>query len=198
MKIKKLLLIVTGFVAGIAFISACGSGSGNGVGPLASIAATIGNAVDVVFSNGKSKLTATNVQDALDEVDGRVDTLEAKNGIADLSTTLIGTWTGKTYIGKGIFSTHITFKSDKTFTCGGNITADPNSIVPSSGPNALLQDGRGVCIIGGTWQAFHSTVLLIPSVISEDYAALRFNYIDASNMEFDAYSGFGVTILTKN
>src|SRR3989338_6420560 len=83
MKKTKINFLMIGFLAGIAYVAACGTTA-------QSLADTIGNAIDLAFSNITSGLTAENAQDAIDEVEGRVDALEGST----LSTLLVGTWSG--------------------------------------------------------------------------------------------------------
>ena len=61
MKQNKLVLLMAGFLAGMMYVVACGT-TGQ------SIAAAIGNAIDVVYDNTTSGLTATTVQGAIDEI----------------------------------------------------------------------------------------------------------------------------------
>src|SRR3989338_1060145 len=115
-KKSKFTYIFTGFIAGIVYIIACSGGSGAG-GVATSIAASIGNAVDVLFDNKNSGLTATNTQAAIDEV---MDKLSAKN----LRQNLIGTLVGTEYGSSGLASSSayelpatLTFNEDGTFAC---------------------------------------------------------------------------------
>ncbi|MFC1708304.1 hypothetical protein ACFL59_16045 [Planctomycetota bacterium] len=65
------LYLSIGFFAGAVFVS-CSGGGGTSVP--ATLAAAIGNAIDVVFDNGTTGLAATNVQDALDETNAKLAT----------------------------------------------------------------------------------------------------------------------------
>ncbi len=53
-----------------------------------SVSAATPSAADVSYVNTSSGLTATNVQDAIDEIDGRVDTIEGDYGVANGLATL--------------------------------------------------------------------------------------------------------------
>lgn len=108
--------LTVGFVAGMVYVAACG-------GVVNSIAETIGDAVDLVFDNSTSGMTAENAQDAIDELDERADELDGRadylEGI-NLSTLLTGTWAGVEYCTQcetnGSEIT-ITFNADETFSC---------------------------------------------------------------------------------
>jgi hypothetical protein len=121
MKIKPMIYLEVGFVAGIFYLVACG-GSSSG------IASAIGNAIDVLFDNTASKMVATNAQAAIDE-------LAYKNPTSVTPDMLVGTWTGLQY---GVRSTQadistlevsntftITFNVDGTYTCSGIPENDP-------------------------------------------------------------------------
>lgn len=159
MKKTPLLYVTLGFIAGIFYIAACSGG--NGLSPSASIAETIGSAVDILFNNSDSGLTATNVQTALDEIDGRVDALE-KN---DLKSLLVGSWTGKqrrTSRGLGgeeINTVSLTINADGTYSC--SIEASPADAASSSKTNFALQNNKFICDSGcRLWQLFGSTLEL--------------------------------------
>lgn len=56
---------------------------------------TVDQASEISYNNATSGLTATNVQTALDEIDGNVDNLVTLSGVA-LDSTSLGTFTGTT------------------------------------------------------------------------------------------------------
>ncbi len=58
--------VLLGFLCGVLWFSGVGS----------AIAQAVADAVDIVYANGTSGLTATDVQAAIDEIDGRLDTVE--------------------------------------------------------------------------------------------------------------------------
>ena len=109
MKRIRYLYLVAGFIAGIVYVTACG-GASNG------IAASIGNAIDVLYTNTTSALSATNVQAAIDELLNRIKVLEASG---TKTTDLIGTWVGEVY-SNGTDEPEnvaITFNEDGTYSC---------------------------------------------------------------------------------
>jgi hypothetical protein len=59
------------------------------------VASAQNEASEISYSNATSGLTATNVQNAIDEVDGNVDNLVTLSGVA-LDSTTLGTFTGVT------------------------------------------------------------------------------------------------------
>ncbi len=108
MKMTRLIYLMSGFVAGVVYVAACG-GTSN------SVASTIGNAVDVAYDNVASALSATNVQDAIDEVVARITALETCD---DISAKVVGVWSGKIYgISADHSATSITIDADGTYTC---------------------------------------------------------------------------------
>jgi len=115
---KKIAVFVAGAVFGIGFIIAC-SGKSGGIGSSSSLAASIGSALDVLFNNSPSGLTATNVQGALDEIDSRTDILEAK----DLKSLLVGSWAGQqrparaSGFGNDTDAVTLTLNADGTYAC---------------------------------------------------------------------------------
>ncbi|MDJ0973834.1 MAG: hypothetical protein QNJ98_05195 [Planctomycetota bacterium] len=77
---KQIIGSFIGFVLAISFLAACGGGGGG------SIASTVQQALQVLFDNTASGMTASNVQEAIDELDGRLDTTETDVG--DLGTRM--------------------------------------------------------------------------------------------------------------
>jgi hypothetical protein len=67
---SALALLGAGFAAGIAFVASCRDGTSGGA-----LAAAVLDALGVDYANATSALAATNVQDAIDELDARVDAL---------------------------------------------------------------------------------------------------------------------------
>ena len=64
---SRFYYIALGFLCGFAFVIGCGGGGGGGGTPPAG-AQEVVNAVNVLYSNAVSSLTATNVQAAIDEI----------------------------------------------------------------------------------------------------------------------------------
>ena len=103
MKYAKMLYLMLGFVAGISYLVACGGGT-------SSIADTIVNAIDVVYSNTTSGLSATNAQAAIDE-------LATNQSDIITTTTLVGTWSlVMAYDSTNTVAGVITFNGDGTYT----------------------------------------------------------------------------------
>ena len=121
MKKSKALYLATGFVIGVLYVSCNGAQVAN------SIAATIGNAIDVVFDNTSSGLTATTVQGAIDEVASSVDGINTRvtslEG-SELADLLIGAWTGTEYCEhcdqSETYETSFTFNADGTYSCANS------------------------------------------------------------------------------
>lgn len=194
MKKTSFLYVTFGFIAGIFYIAACG-GAGSAVA----------DAIDEIFNNDESGLAAENVQDAIDEVETRVDTLEGQN----LSTLLVGSWTGSEYSENGtIESLSITFAADGSYTCVGN----------SSSPSLRSSD---VCSSPVSWNVFKKTIRLVFSstssgssgsssgssasltrqVTTSEQVLLPVNFIDADDLEITTHSediGMAVLILAKS
>lgn len=111
MKRSALVYVMAGFLTGVIYISACGGGSN-------SVAASIGNAIDVIFNNTSSGLSATNAQAAIDELATKVNDLEKGNKIgADLASDLVGAWTGTYCNGADCQDISITLNSDGSLSC---------------------------------------------------------------------------------
>ena len=85
MKKWKVGYLVLGFVVGVSYLVACGGSS-------SSVAAAIGNAIDVVYDNVTSGLTAINVQAAIDENAAAITDLQSSG--STLSDQIVGTWNG--------------------------------------------------------------------------------------------------------
>lgn len=167
MKATKWLYLAAGFVVGVSYLVACG-GSTN------SIAATIGDAVDVVYSNVTSALTATNVQAAIDEVVVRVKTLEGATSSDSITTdALTGTWVGTQYYNKTpTESVTVTLGANGAFSCSGGAS---NSALAASGVPS-------VCAATYTWGLKGHIILLTPSAGGNDYRVIQVNAVDATNV----------------
>ncbi len=189
---KKIFYVVLGFVAGVGYIVACSSGQLAGVG--ASLAAAIGNAVDVVFDNTKSGLTSTNVQDALDEI-------TAQHGDR-LAALLVGTWAGNEYgmTGYGSRKTPmtLTFNADGTFSCTIENPIDGEKISqkllyqlgePVSGYWTCKEEGSA-----SHWEVVGRTIHLSLLAAADSAPTIHDRYymlpvVLATNTELDFFSG---------
>ena len=106
MRKLKLWYITLGFIAAVAYLVACGSGSN-------SIADIIGKALDISYDNSTSGLSATNVQDAIDEVS------VSYNQVL-IESDLVGDWHGLIYQDQDSDKElTLTLVSDGTFSCDG-------------------------------------------------------------------------------
>lgn len=86
---KKIGLFLAGILTGIMYVAACGGGN-EPLEVTKSLAQAVTNATDVFFNNSTSKLSATTVQVAIDEVEARVDTLETYH--PKIADAIRGTW----------------------------------------------------------------------------------------------------------
>jgi len=107
MKQFRYAYLVAGFLAGVVYVAACGGASKG-------IAASIGNAIDVIYDNAASALTATNVQAAIDELVDRLEVVEASE-----SNGIVGVWDGTVYFlnTQEPENIRITFNEDGTYSC---------------------------------------------------------------------------------
>lgn len=138
MKKPRSLYLACGFIAGVAYITACGSTS-------TSLAEALGNAIDVLFDNTTSELSATTVQDAIDEIDATVDLLSGKG----LSTSLVGTWTGTAYDDENDFEDIVlTLAGDGTYECSGSVTASGSTFTNPT----VLHDSHTICDGETAWE----------------------------------------------
>jgi|APSaa5957512535_1039671.scaffolds.fasta_scaffold66749_1 hypothetical protein len=113
---RKYIFLLIGFISGSLYMIAC-SGSGQ-TGIQSSIAATLGNAIDVIFDNSESGLSSSNLQDAIEELNTKIVTLEKQfQPGSELAAIITGTWSG-TYSNEGN-STDIslTLNSDGSLSC---------------------------------------------------------------------------------
>ena len=108
---KKYLFLVVGFLTGIVYVAACGTSVPDSV---ADAVATVVHAVDVIFDNTTTQIGATTVQGAIDEVEGRVNSLESSNVTA---SSLAGTWSfASIYDATETVSGSLTFNTDGTYS----------------------------------------------------------------------------------
>jgi|GEM_PF-6223988 len=109
MKKAKMSYVMLGFIVGVAYIAACGSGSGPVAGVL-NAASNLMKAIEVGFDNATSGLESTTVQSAIDE-------LAARDNIT--GDQLVGKWTGTMYnIDYWDYKITITFHADNTYEYG--------------------------------------------------------------------------------
>jgi hypothetical protein len=77
--LQKYLFISLGFISGIAFVVSCGNETGTGgkvvLQNLAQAAQTVIHAIEVVFDNSSTNLSSDSVQEAIVEVNSKVDAL---------------------------------------------------------------------------------------------------------------------------
>lgn len=119
---KKYVFLMMGFVVGILYVAACGTDVPS------SLADAVVHAIDVVFDNAASGLTATNVQAAIEEVGGRVDTLE---GNTPTASSLVGTWTFATPFEATAQPGSLTISADGTYTATTGFALDTVSFCSS-------------------------------------------------------------------
>jgi hypothetical protein len=161
---KKWPYIVLGFLAGCIYIYSCGGGS-NG------LATTIGNAVDVLFDNSTSGLSATNVQTAIDEV--------TANQVLVTADQLVGTWTGGVYDNNGRDGSipySFVFNADGTYSCS--------------------VDDEYLCSAGSTYQIVGNNVILLRTGLYSNYRPAIVVSFDSTKMNF-IYYGDNLAVLTK-
>ncbi len=124
----KAVYVVVGFIAGIVYILSCSGGGGSG-GVAESIANTVINAIDVVYDNTTSKLSSTNVQAAIDELNDLIQTLQ---GDHSFQKKIVGTWNFKrVYTDTTV---QLTINADGTYSSadgfdGGGCTAGGYTLV---------------------------------------------------------------------
>lgn len=180
--------VLLGFFLGVFFIISCGGSSVS-----SAIADSIGSAINVVFSNTDSGLESTTVQDALDELDGKVDALENSNVIEDdLESLLVGTWSGTyEYTGTNFgdpVEVSITFNSDGTYSCVDDT---------SKNQGAFRGSYDGCEGNSASWSVYLRTIKL--QWVYEDVTQkmfFRINYLSASRIEL-TQSNNEVVVLTK-
>lgn len=161
MKQTKLLFLMAGFLVGVCYVITCGGGA-------QSIADAVTDAVDVLFDNSSSGLTATNVQSAIDEVESRINSLESAN---DFSSLLAGSWTGS--------------ESDEDATTTG-ISLILNSSGTYSCSDFLSSFTSAVCDSPVSWDV-ENNVLKITYTVPDGFTAsgnifLPVQNVDSSNL----------------
>lgn len=153
MKKTNLSYLVLGFIAGIAYLVACGGGT-------SSIADIIGRAIDISYSNTSSGLSAENVQDAIDEI------LLSTDAIA-------GTWQGILYSqGKADYKpedfesyrqatsdVEFSFDADGSFSCSGDLSKT-NAFILHNGSSTICEGPGYAEDESRTWEIFGNTVLI--------------------------------------
>ena len=87
------IFLCIGFLAGVICITSCGSSGGT-----PAIAATIGNAIDVLYDCATSQMTGANLQEVIDEVDARLDTLELTPPAGPAGIVWRGPWQNQDYV----------------------------------------------------------------------------------------------------
>lgn len=191
MKARQSIYLLCGFLAGIVYVS-CGGAAGV---PNA-VADAIGSALDVTFANEDSGLTGTTVQAAIDELDGKVDTLETNHG-TDISSLLEGTWTGTVYFNDNCTlaecsatDVSLTLSSDNSYTCSGTSL---------SNNNRSLSGSNTVCSSASSWEVLTRSLLLHYNNGSNDvFKVLQINFISSTKIELHDSSIGETYVLTKN
>jgi len=206
MKKMKFNFFVIGFLVGVVYVAACGD-----VGQ--SIADAIGDAVDVMFDNSSSGLAATDMQSAVDELDGRVDNLEGTS----LGTLLVGTWTGSEFCNRcGTSSSgettglSFTFNADGTYSCTiadssfsgiDDICDSPVSwTVLKKTIKVTFQVSSSSCAASSSSDG-SSTSTCTGGSTSSRIAVFPVHYIDSTSLEIidnDDDAGLGIVELTKS
>lgn len=74
-KLTQVGFALAGFLAGAVFVASCRDGGS--LTFTGAVGAAVAEAIDILYSNATSGLAATNVQAAIDELDGRVDAAAA-------------------------------------------------------------------------------------------------------------------------
>ncbi len=163
MRNGKFLYITLGFIAGVFYIAACGTGSNSG-NISDSIAGTIINAADVLFDHTSSGLSASNVQSAIDEVNAKVQ----RN---NLKSILEGaTWTSRPAGESSPSGDTITFNEDGTYSC----------TYGTSGRSMIAQLGS-VCAGPISWDAEKLGLVTLTHGSSPD--VVSFYIFEASSTE---------------
>lgn len=175
-----------GFIAGIIYVAACGGGSS--ISEVATAAAeTIGNAVDVIFSNTDSGLTATTAQGAIDEIDGRVDALEESNiESSDLATRLAGTWTGTGYYSNRCALADcssdditLTLNAEGSFSCSGSTVLNTAEFLASD---------KDICSAPLEWNPLTNSILFTYTETGSGEEAFKIfviNYLSSTKLEIN-------------
>lgn len=190
------LYILSGFILGASYIVACGSGSN-------SLAQPVENAIEVAFDNSNSKLNATNLQAAIDELNEKVDALETGGVLPLKQSDLVGTWKGETIFlnpqGKRFSNISLTINANGTYSCSGDPTVQgrythnneffsPNSESP-------------VCKNPVSWSVIKRAIIITFNYEGElKELAYPVYYFDSSNIEIltgQSDNSFAVTSLSR-
>lgn len=128
-RVKTVALVLSGFFGGIAFVISCSNGGG---GSSASGQSVI-DAINVAFDNLTSGLSATDVQEAIDEVDGRLDAVEA-DAATHLDTTAANqTKSGALAVGGLSVNGAVSLTGALSFGSGANEVLDAGDVVDLTG-----------------------------------------------------------------
>lgn len=176
---RKLTFILIGFITGAIYMVACGGGSGSS-GITNSIAASIGNAIDVIFDNSESDMEATNVQAALEELSASIAQLTSQNNSVPSTESLIsGNWGGSRYHNESctrakckVDDLQINLATNKSLTCSGSEIADSQNFIAT---NSTL------CLNGGQWELLKKVILFTDNTGA--YKAYRISYISETDLE---------------
>lgn len=127
---KKQLTLIWGFLFGVLYVVGCGGGA-------QSIAQAVADALDLPYDNSESRLLATNVQDAIDQV--------ADEAGVTTSESLTGDWSGY-----------------KNSSAG----QEPASLVLSPDGSASCDFEARICDGVQTWELFGKTIKLNYEAVS--------------------------------
>ena len=178
--------MMIGFIAGASYVVACG-----GSGASSTLAAILGAAADVTYGNTSSGLTATDTQAAIDEVETRVDALEAP--ISDTETLLAGSWSGDTYYSNecsaancSVSDTALTLNTNGSYTCSGT---------GISGYSSMLSSSHSFCTNPGSWEVLIQSIKLTDD--SGNFMVFHISSLSQEQLELTYHNG-ATLVLTKN
>lgn len=184
----KYLYLATGFLAASTYFVACGGGS-------STIAQAVTDAINVLFDNTESGLAAGNVQDAIDELNEKVEALQAGGVLPLKQSDLVGTWNGVTLSNHGNFENiSLTLNSNGTYSCAGD---DVDGILNNRFES--IRSGGPVCQNPISWEITKRALKLNYSNGSNQNVLYPVTYVDGSNMEMltGEDEGHYVTTLSK-
>lgn len=174
-------------MAGAIYVVACGGGG--------STVAAVLNALEIVYDNSTSDLAATNVQAAIDEVEGRVDALEAAD---DFDALIVGEWTGsERTVYDVVDDITFTFNADGTYSCSSvmcGTTVGGFTCFKSGGVDVICDDPIG-------WEVINKTLRLSyndpPAGVTLGVVLFPIHHLDSSNLELlDGHDDVGMRVIT--
>lgn len=163
---KKILTCTMTFVLGVMMVISCGGGA-------ASIAQSIEDATAALlaFDNSGTDLDATNVQDAIVEVNDRV---VAVDSTVVTDSNFVGTWTGTAFSDGSSTGVSVTLNADGSYSCSSDVAAT-NYELYSTSPvcdNAISWESHGsnIAFTYTDGSSTYSSVLVLTN-----YSASRLN-----------------------